>query len=64
MGKMAIPDEILQKPGPLNEAEWEKCVIIPSMHTKCSPPYPTFTPRLKSPSFIMNAGMEAGIPAG
>jgi PAS domain S-box-containing protein/putative nucleotidyltransferase with HDIG domain len=24
MGKMAIPDEILQKPGPLNEAEWEK----------------------------------------
>lgn len=24
MGKMAIPDEILQKPGPLNEMEWEK----------------------------------------
>ena len=24
MGKMAIPDEILQKPGPLNEVEWEK----------------------------------------
>jgi PAS domain S-box-containing protein len=24
MGKMAIPDEILQKPGPLNEEEWEK----------------------------------------
>jgi PAS domain S-box-containing protein len=24
MGKMAIPDEILQKPGPLNETEWEK----------------------------------------
>ncbi len=24
MGKMAIPDEILQKPGPLNELEWEK----------------------------------------
>ncbi|MBE0670838.1 MAG: PAS domain S-box protein [Anaerolineales bacterium] len=24
MGKMAIPDEILQKPGPLNESEWEK----------------------------------------
>jgi len=24
MGKMAIPDDILQKPGPLNEAEWEK----------------------------------------
>jgi PAS domain S-box-containing protein/putative nucleotidyltransferase with HDIG domain len=24
MGKMAIPDEILQKPGPLNEAEWDK----------------------------------------
>lgn len=24
MGKMAIPDEILQKPGPLSEAEWEK----------------------------------------
>jgi len=24
MGKMAIPDEILQKPGPLNEHEWEE----------------------------------------
>lgn len=24
MGKIAIPDEILQKPGPLNEPEWEK----------------------------------------
>jgi len=24
MGKMAIPDEILQKPGPLNEIEWTK----------------------------------------
>jgi PAS domain S-box-containing protein len=24
MGKMAIPDDILQKPGPLNETEWEK----------------------------------------
>lgn len=24
MGKMAIPDEILQKPGPLSETEWEK----------------------------------------
>lgn len=24
MGKMAIPDEILQKPGPLDEGEWEK----------------------------------------
>ncbi len=24
MGKMAIPDEILQKPGPLNEAEWKE----------------------------------------
>ncbi|CAG0976484.1 Cyclic di-GMP phosphodiesterase response regulator RpfG [Anaerolineales bacterium] len=24
MGKMAIPDEILQKPGPLNEVEWGK----------------------------------------
>ncbi len=24
MGKMAIPDEILQKPGPLNETEWMK----------------------------------------
>lgn len=24
MGKMAIPDEILQKPGPLSEPEWEK----------------------------------------
>lgn len=24
MGKIAIPDEILQKPGPLNDAEWEK----------------------------------------
>lgn len=24
MGKMAIPDEILQKPGPLSEVEWEK----------------------------------------
>ncbi|MBK8782017.1 MAG: PAS domain S-box protein [Anaerolineales bacterium] len=24
MGKMAIPDDILQKPGPLSEAEWEK----------------------------------------
>jgi PAS domain S-box-containing protein/putative nucleotidyltransferase with HDIG domain len=24
MGKMAIPDEILLKPGPLNEVEWEK----------------------------------------
>lgn len=24
MGKMAIPDEILQKPGPLNETEWHE----------------------------------------
>ncbi|MBI5962394.1 MAG: PAS domain S-box protein, partial [Chloroflexi bacterium] len=29
MGKMAIPDEILQKPGPLNEVEWEKMRMHP-----------------------------------
>ncbi len=29
MGKMAIPDEILQKPGPLNETEWEKMRLHP-----------------------------------
>lgn len=29
MGKMAIPDDILQKPGPLNEVEWEKMRLHP-----------------------------------
>lgn len=59
MGKIAIPDEILQKPGPLNEAEWETMRRHPIYaYERCSPPLSIFVPPSTSPSIIMNAGTD------
>ena len=47
MGKMAIPDEILQKPGPLNAAEWEK------MHR-----HPEYAREMLSPIAYLHAALD------
>jgi HD-GYP domain-containing protein (c-di-GMP phosphodiesterase class II) len=62
MGKMAIPDEILQKPGPLNESEWEKMRRHPIYAYEMLSPIPICTPPSRFPFIITNAGMAADIP--
>ena len=49
MGKMAIPDEILQKPGPLNEVEWEKMRRHPMYAYEMLSPISYLHPALEIP---------------
>lgn len=62
MGKMAIPDEILQKPGPLNEAEWEKMRHHPIYAYEMLSPIKYLHPALEIPFFHHERWNGSGYP--
>jgi PAS domain S-box-containing protein len=64
MGKMAIPDEILQKPGPLNEAEWEKMRHHPIYAYEMLSPISYLHPALEIPFFHHERWDGSGYPRG
>ena len=64
MGKMAIPDEILQKPGPLNEAEWEKMRRHPVYVYEMLSPIPYLHPALDIPYCHHERWDGSGYPRG
>lgn len=64
MGKMAIPDEILQKPGPLNEAEWERMRHHPIYAYEMLSPISYLHPALEIPFFHHERWDGSGYPRG
>jgi PAS domain S-box-containing protein len=64
MGKMAIPDEILQKPGPLNEAEWEKMRQHPIYAYDMLSPISYLHPALEIPYYHHERWNGTGYPHG
>ena len=64
MGKMAIPDEILQKPGPLNEAEWEKMRRHPVYAYEMLSPISYLHPALEIPYCHHERWDGSGYPRG
>ncbi len=64
MGKMAIPDEILQKPGPLNEAEWLKMRQHPQYAYEMLSPISYLRPALKIPFCHHERWDGSGYPRG
>jgi PAS domain S-box-containing protein/putative nucleotidyltransferase with HDIG domain len=64
MGKMAIPDEILQKPGPLNEAEWEKMRRHPLYAHEMLSPITYLHPALDIPLSHHERWDGSGYPRG
>jgi len=64
MGKMAIPDEILQKPGPLNEAEWEKMRRHPVYAYEMLSPIAYLHPALEIPFYHHERWDGSGYPSG
>lgn len=64
MGKMAIPDEILQKPGPLNEAEWEKMRRHPIYAYEMLSPITYLHPALEIPFYHHERWDGSGYPRG
>lgn len=64
MGKMAIPDEILQKPGPLNEAEWEKMRQHPVYAYDMLSPISYLHPALEIPYYHHERWNGTGYPHG
>ena len=64
MGKMAIPDEILQKPGPLNEAEWEKMRQHPIYAYEMLSPIAYLQPALDIPFCHHERWNGSGYPRG
>jgi PAS domain S-box-containing protein len=64
MGKMAIPDEILQKPGPLNEAEWEKMRRHPVYAYEMLSPIAYLHPALEIPFYHHERWDGSGYPRG
>lgn len=64
MGKMAIPDEILQKPGPLNEAEWEKMRLHPIYAYEMLSPISYLHPALDIPYCHHERWDGSGYPRG
>jgi HD-GYP domain-containing protein (c-di-GMP phosphodiesterase class II) len=64
MGKMAIPDEILQKPGPLNEVEWEKMRHHPIYAYEMLSPISYLHPALEIPFFHHERWDGSGYPRG
>ena len=64
MGKMAIPDEILQKPGPLNELEWEKMRQHPRYAYEMLSPIAYLQPALDIPFCHHERWNGSGYPRG
>jgi PAS domain S-box-containing protein/putative nucleotidyltransferase with HDIG domain len=64
MGKMAIPDEILQKPGPLNEWEWEKMRQHPIYGYEMLSPIAYLRPALDIPFCHHERWDASGYPRG
>jgi len=64
MGKMAIPDEILQKPGPLNETEWEKMRRHPMYAYEMLSPIEYLRPALDIPFCHHERWNGSGYPRG
>jgi PAS domain S-box-containing protein len=64
MGKMAIPDEILQKPGPLNELEWEKMRQHPQYAYEMLSPIAYLRPALEIPFCHHERWDASGYPRG
>jgi PAS domain S-box-containing protein len=64
MGKMAIPDEILQKPGPLNEAEWEKMRQHPRYAYEMLSPISYLQPAMDIPLCHHERWNGSGYPRG
>jgi PAS domain S-box-containing protein/putative nucleotidyltransferase with HDIG domain len=64
MGKMAIPDEILQKPGPLNEAEWGKMRQHPQYAYEMLSPISYLRPALEIPFYHHERWDGSGYPRG
>jgi PAS domain S-box-containing protein len=64
MGKMAIPDEILQKPGPLNEQEWEKMRQHPMYAYEMLYPITYLRPALDIPYCHHERWDASGYPRG
>ncbi len=64
MGKMAIPDEILQKPGPLNEVEWEKMRRHPMYAYEMLSPISYLHPALEIPYCHHERWDGSGYPRG
>jgi len=64
MGKMAIPDEILQKPGPLNEMEWEKMRQHPQYAHDMLSPITYLRPALVIPFYHHERWDGSGYPRG
>jgi HD-GYP domain-containing protein (c-di-GMP phosphodiesterase class II) len=64
MGKMGIPDEILQKPGPLNETEWEKMRQHPRYAYEMLSPITYLRPALDIPYCHHERWDASGYPRG
>jgi PAS domain S-box-containing protein len=64
MGKIAIPDEILQKPGPLNEAEWETMRQHPIYAYDMLSPIAYLRPALDIPLYHHERWNGSGYPHG
>ncbi|HRJ58290.1 MAG TPA: PAS domain S-box protein [Anaerolineales bacterium] len=64
MGKIAISDEILQKPGPLNEAEWEKMRRHPIYAYEMLSPIAYLHPALEIPFYHHERWNGSGYPHG
>lgn len=64
MGKIAIPDDILQKPGPLNEAEWEKMRQHPNYAYDMLAPIEYLAPAMDIPYYHHERWDGSGYPHG
>jgi PAS domain S-box-containing protein len=64
MGKMAIPDDILQKPGPLSESEWEKMRLHPIYAYEMLSPISYLHPALDIPYCHHERWDGSGYPRG
>ncbi|MFN8411517.1 MAG: PAS domain S-box protein [Anaerolineales bacterium] len=64
MGKMAIPDEILQKPGPLNETEWYEMRKHPIYAHEMLSPISYLLPALDIPFCHHERWDGSGYPRG
>lgn len=64
MGKIAIPDDILQKPGPLSEVEWERMRQHPMYAYEMLSPIAYLNPALDIPFYHHERWNGSGYPHG